>query len=65
MKWHRADRRAPFGPKKLDIFGAQLAQPPPTCPSNESARIKNHYKQGRINHSWFYVQETAGDFNGL
>jgi hypothetical protein len=27
-----------------------MAQPPPTCPSNGSSRIKNHYAQGCINH---------------
>ncbi len=36
-----------LGPKKLSIY---WAQPPPTCPSNGSARIENHYVQGRINH---------------
>jgi hypothetical protein len=49
VKWHRADRRVPFshlGPKKLEI---SRAQPHPTCPSNGSARIKNHYSLGRIN----------------
>jgi hypothetical protein len=35
------------GPKKLSI---SRVQPPPTCPSNGSVRIKNHYLQGRINH---------------
>ncbi len=26
VKWHRADRRVPLGPKKLEFFSAQ---PPP------------------------------------
>jgi hypothetical protein len=37
VKWHRANRRVPFGAQK-------------TCPSNGSARIKNHYVLGHINH---------------
>jgi hypothetical protein len=40
-----------------NVFDASRAQPPPTCPSNKSARIKNHYAQGRINRRWFYVQK--------
>jgi hypothetical protein len=36
-----------LGPKKVKI---SRAQPPPTCPSNGSASITNHYVQGRINH---------------
>jgi hypothetical protein len=31
-------RRVPFGPKKVEFFRAQT---PPTCPSNEFARIKS------------------------
>jgi hypothetical protein len=46
-KWHGANSRVPFGAQKLEI---SRAQPPPTCPSNGTARIKNHYVQGRINH---------------
>ncbi len=45
VKWQRADRRVIFRAQKTP-----RAQPPPTCPSNGSARIKNHYTQGRINH---------------
>jgi hypothetical protein len=47
-----------FGPREMGIepigechLGPKnsMAQPPPTCPSNGSACIKNHYVQGRIN----------------
>ncbi len=44
-----------LGPKKLEI---SRAQPPPTCPSSGSARIKNNknnYAQGRINHRCIVV----------
>jgi hypothetical protein len=34
VKWHRASAK----------------KPPPTCPSNGSACINNHYVQGRLNH---------------
>jgi hypothetical protein len=55
-----ASRRG-LGPGNLEFFGPQMAvayrldaiskaQPPPTCPSNGSARIKNHYAKGRVNH---------------
>jgi hypothetical protein len=47
VKWHRVNSRVLFGAQKTQI---SRAQPPPTCPSNGSARIKNHYVQGRINH---------------
>jgi hypothetical protein len=30
VKWHRADRRVPFGAQKLEI---SRAQPPPTFPT--------------------------------
>jgi hypothetical protein len=43
------------GPWKSRVFwslsnGIEIsrAQPPPTCPSKESALIKNHYAQGRV-----------------
>jgi hypothetical protein len=48
VKWHRADGQAIWEPK---ISRFHRAQPPPTCPSNGSARIKNRYIQGCINHS--------------
>ncbi len=38
VKWHRADRRVPFGAKKLEN---SRAQPPPTSPSNGYACIQN------------------------
>jgi hypothetical protein len=43
----RADRRVQFGAQKTQDF---QRQPPPTSPSNGSARIKKHYVRGRINH---------------
>ncbi len=36
-----------IGPKKLEIFSAQ---PPSSCQSTGSVRIKNHSVQGRLNH---------------
>ncbi len=47
VKWHWADRRVPFRAQKTRNFQGPT---PPTCPNNDSARIKNHYVQGRINH---------------
>jgi hypothetical protein len=47
VKWHRADRGMPFGAQKLEI---SRAQPPPTCQSNGSAGIKNHFVSGLKNH---------------
>jgi len=38
VKWHRADRRAPFGAQKTREFQGPT---PPTCPSNGYARIQN------------------------
>jgi hypothetical protein len=38
VKWHRADRQVPYGAQKLEI---SRGQPPPTCPRNVSALIKN------------------------
>ncbi len=47
LKWHQANRRVPFGAKKLEI---SMDQPPHTCLSNGSACIKNPYVQRHINH---------------
>jgi hypothetical protein len=38
VKWHRADRRVPFGAQKLENSRAQI---PPTSSSNGYARIQN------------------------
>ncbi len=46
VKWQRSDRRVPFGAQKTRDFQGPT---PPTYPCNGSARIKNHYVQGRIN----------------
>jgi hypothetical protein len=47
VKWHWAGyASAIWGPKNLRLPGPT----PPTCPKNESARIKNNYVQGHINH---------------
>jgi hypothetical protein len=48
MIWYQADiGECHLGPKKFKISRDPT---PPTCPNNGSARIKNHYVQGRINH---------------
>jgi hypothetical protein len=50
VKWHRADRRVPFGAQKTRDFQCQYFPPPPTSPCNGSTRIKKHDVRGRINH---------------
>jgi hypothetical protein len=44
VKWHRADRRVPFGTQKLEN---PRAQPPPTSPPNGYARIRGKVGSGR------------------